>query len=189
MPPEHEARSRAFYDREQDEPRGRRRRAVADWGVSEDVFDRMPGPRFSRRGEEPRRREEAPRTRFVREDEPRAWVDDEAPEVDEWLDEAVYEDEPVSRTIVIEREPDMDAEVFEAADPEPLPQEYEPRGHVAPNGRRTFVIGGHPDRMPIQRTRPPRTAVERIGPRPDRIVGYAVAMGVLLILIAILTSS
>ena len=29
----------------------------------------------------------------------------------------------------------------------------------------------------------------RIGPRPDRIVGYAVAMGVLLILIAILTSS
>jgi hypothetical protein len=182
MPPEHEARSRAFYDHEQDEPGSRRRRAVADWGVSEDVFDRMPGPRFSRRGEEPRRREEAPRARFVREEDPRVQVEEE---VDAWLAD---EDEPVSRTIVIEREPDMDAEVFEA-DPEPLPQEYEPRGHVAENGRRTFVIGGHPDRMPIQRTRPPRTAVERIGPRPDRIVGYAVAMGVLLILIAILTSS
>ena len=182
MPPEHEARSRAFYDHEQDEPRGRRRNAVADWGVSEDVFDRMPGPRFSRRGEEPRRRQEAQRARFVREEDPRVQVEED---VDTWLAD---EDEPVSRTIVIEREPDMDAEVFEA-DPEPLPQEYEPRGHVAENGRRTFVIGGHPDRMPVQRTRPPRTAVERIGPRPDRIVGYAVAMGVLLILIAILTSS
>jgi hypothetical protein len=226
MPPEHEARSRAFYDHEQDEPHGRRRRAVADWGVSEDVFDRMPGPRFSRRGEEPRRREESPRGRFVRDDVPRgrdawaaeeprgrdAWAaedargvsprgddtrgvsprsDDEA-DVDQWLDEAVYPDEPTSRTIVIEREPELDAE-FEAEpvydDPEPLRAEYEPRGHVAPNGRRTVVIGGHPDRLPIQRTRPPRTAIERIGPRPDRIVGYAVAMGVLLILIAILTSS
>jgi hypothetical protein len=186
MPPEHEARSRAFYDHEQDEPHGRRRRAVADWGVSEDVFDRMPGPRFSRRGEEPR-------GRFVRE-EPR--IEDVAPaddHADRWLAEAVNEDVPVSRTIVIEREPELDAE-FEAEpepyeEPEPLPREYEPRGHVAPNGRRTVVIGGHPDRLPIPRTRPPRTAVERIGPRPDRIVGYAVAMGVLLILIAILTSS
>jgi hypothetical protein len=195
MPPEHEARSRAFYDHEQDEPRGRRRRAVADWGVSEDVFDRMPGPRFSRRGEEPRRREDAPRARFVRGEAPRVRIeaeprlDDEA-DIDAWLDEAVYEDEPTSRTIVIEREPEIDAEVFEEIEePEPLPQEYEPRGHVAPNGRRTIVIGGHPDRLPVQRTRPPRTAIERIGPRPDRIVGYAVAMGVLLILIAILTSS
>lgn len=187
MPPEHEARSRAFYDHEQDEPRGRRRHAVADWGVSEDVFDRMPGPRFSRRGEEPRRREEVPRARFVREQEPRL---DEEHDVDAWLDEAVYEGEPTSRTIVIEREPEIDAEIAEEPyKPEPLPKEYEPRGHIAPNGRRTVVIGGHPDRMPVQRTRPPRTAVERIGPRPDRIVGYAVAMGVLLILIAILTSS
>jgi hypothetical protein len=198
MPPEHEARSRAFYDHEQDEPRGRRRHAVADWGVSEDVFDRMPGPRFSRRGEEPRRREDAPRARFVRveDDQPRA--QDDPPEVDEWLDEAVYEDaQPVSRTIVIEREPALDAELEGepglaiARDDEEyaLRAEYEPRGHVAPNGRRTIVIGGRPDRLPVPRTRPPRTAVERIGPRPDRILGYAVAMGVLLILIAILTSS
>src|SRR5690242_10674590 len=63
MPPEHEAPVRALYDHEEDEPRGRRhKRAVADWGVSEDVFDRMPGPRFARRGEVGRLREE-PRTR------------------------------------------------------------------------------------------------------------------------------
>src|SRR3954452_460294 len=107
MPPEHEARSRAFYDHEQDEPRGRRRHAVADWGVSEDVFDRMPGPRFSRRGAEPRRREESPRARFVRDDEPR--------EANVWLGGAVSEEEPRSRTIVIEREPELDAEIL--ADP------------------------------------------------------------------------
>ena len=64
MPPEHEANTQAFYDHEQDEPRGRRRRAVADWGVSEDVFDRMPSRRFVRRGE-------APRERSRREDEVR----------------------------------------------------------------------------------------------------------------------
>jgi hypothetical protein len=230
MPPEHEGRSRAFYDHEQDDQRGRRRRAVADWGVSEDVFDRMPGPRFSRRGET-LRHEETPRARFVREEKPR--VDDES-DVDAWLDEAVYEDEPTSRTIVIEREPGIDAEIkaeplaetapgadapyadarhagapyadaryadspyadapyadapYADAPYADVPDDYAPRGHVAPNGRRTIVIGGHPDRLPVQRTRPPRTAVERIGPRPDRIVGYAVAMGVLLILIAILTSS
>src|SRR3954463_8319552 len=47
--PEHDARVRAFYDHEAEEPRtGRRRRAVADWGVGEDIFDRMPSRRFTR---------------------------------------------------------------------------------------------------------------------------------------------
>ena len=50
MPQEDQA-SRAFYDHELDEtPRtgGRRRRPAADWGVGEDLFDRMPSRRFSR---------------------------------------------------------------------------------------------------------------------------------------------
>src|SRR3954471_23529892 len=48
--PDHEAPVRAFYDHELEEPRpaGRRRRPVADWGVGEDVFDRMPSRRFAR---------------------------------------------------------------------------------------------------------------------------------------------
>jgi hypothetical protein len=153
MPPEHETRNRVFYDHEDDEPR-RRRRPVADWGVGEDVFDRMPSRRFVRRGEDPHR---APR------------------------------EEPVSRTIVIEREPEAER------GPEPEATSHEPReerppAQAASDGRRTIVIGGHPDRMPLPRNRPPRTAVDRIGPRPDRIVAYAVALGFLLILIAILTS-
>jgi hypothetical protein len=55
---EHEARSRAVYDHDNEEPRpaGRRRRQVADWGVGEEMFDHMPGRRFERRphGEIPR---------------------------------------------------------------------------------------------------------------------------------------
>jgi hypothetical protein len=46
-----EARSRAVYDHDNEEPRptGRRRRQVADWGVGEEIFDHMPGRRFERR--------------------------------------------------------------------------------------------------------------------------------------------
>jgi hypothetical protein len=49
--PEHEARGRAVYDHDNEEPRpaGRRRRQVADWGVGEELFDGMPGRRFERR--------------------------------------------------------------------------------------------------------------------------------------------
>jgi len=49
---EHEARNRALYDHDSEEPRpaGRRRRQVADWGVGEELFDGMPGRRFERRG-------------------------------------------------------------------------------------------------------------------------------------------
>src|SRR3954454_16849920 len=56
--PEREGRLPAFYDHETEEPRatGRRRRQVADSGVDEHVFDRMPSRRFGRRGELPARR-------------------------------------------------------------------------------------------------------------------------------------
>src|SRR4051794_30404992 len=48
MAPEHEARPRAaVYDHESEEPR-RRRRPAADWGVGEDIFDRMPSRRVNR---------------------------------------------------------------------------------------------------------------------------------------------
>jgi hypothetical protein len=58
-----------------------------------------------------------------------------------------------------------------------------------PPPRRTVVINGRPDRLPVARTsRPPRTALDRIGSSPDRIVAYAVALGFLLILIAVLTT-
>jgi hypothetical protein len=61
----------------------------------------------------------------------------------------------------------------------------------APTGRRTVVIAGRPDgmpRAPRDRRRPPRTVAERIGPRPERIVAWAFALGLLLILIAVATA-
>ena len=52
MAPESDARERAIYDHENVEPR-RPRRAAADWGVNEDIFDRMPSRfgRVERRGQ------------------------------------------------------------------------------------------------------------------------------------------
>ena len=49
--PDREARGRAVYDHDTEEPRpsGRRRRQVADWGVGEEMFDHLPGRRFERR--------------------------------------------------------------------------------------------------------------------------------------------
>ena len=58
-----------------------------------------------------------------------------------------------------------------------------------PRERRTVVISGHPGGLPMARpARPPKTAIERVGTRPDRIVAYAVALGFLLVLIAVLTT-
>jgi hypothetical protein len=81
--PEPEARGRAVYDHNDDEPRpaGRRRRQVADWGVGEELFDGMPGRRFERRGADhpiPRGgADDGRRTIVISEDDVR--VEDEAP--------------------------------------------------------------------------------------------------------------
>jgi len=275
MAPDHEDRpSAAFYDHESESPR-RRRRAAADWGVGEDIFDRMPSSRFGRvarrpehreivigRDESParattdawdpdswgedapgvRERNDAPRGRgqsargrervveswgadtwaedvrgerndvperavdswheddeadfaghMVITQEPRAgtrtqdapgvsrarvdsWMDD-APavtpaRVDSWMDEAPLVPGE-SRTIVLGND--------EPAAPQSAP--------AASQERRTVKISGHPDRLPVPRTqRPPRSAVDRIGASPDRIVAWAVALGFLLVLIAVLTT-
>ena len=67
MAHEQEARVRAFYDHEHDEPApGRRRRAAADWGVGEDMFDRMPTGRGTRADRRAEHREELDGPRFER---------------------------------------------------------------------------------------------------------------------------
>jgi hypothetical protein len=53
------------------------------------------------------------------------------------------------------------------------------------------VIAGRPDAEPRplpQRLRGPKTVAERVGPRPERIVAWAFALGLLLILIAVATA-
>jgi hypothetical protein len=170
--PEHEARVRAFYDHEAEEfGTGRRRRQVADWGVGDDVFDRLPSRRFSRAdGAHPRRS-----------------ADSTAPP----------ERAPVSAV-----EPTAEPAASKRAALAPPPRRAGrrradvPRGGV--EGRRTIVIGEPREEEPepprrarhvhSARRRPPRSAVERVGARPDRIVAYAVGLGLLLILIAILSA-
>jgi hypothetical protein len=73
------------------------------------------------------------------------------------------------------------------ADPSPL---------SAPSRRRTVEITGHPVGGPtlprlveIDRRRPARRAVERVGPRPDRIALWAVVLGFFLILVAVTSTS
>jgi len=232
--PENEAPIRALYDHEIDEPRatGRRRRQVADWGVGEDVFDRLPSRRFARaerRGEEhhraPRADEPSHRDELARTEAPRAAHRDElayteAPPADfarteapraarrdelsggeprrprrrpaaDWLEEVSPRPaaEPdAARTIVIGGA--VEDEIAPAGgDPALAFAEDEPADD-APRPRRTIVIGGHPDKLPAPRPRrPPRTALERVGASPDRLAAYAVGLGLLLILIAVLTTS
>jgi hypothetical protein len=60
-------------------------------------------------------------------------------------------------------------------------------------GRRTVKIGGRPAEFhgpPARaRQRPPRAMHERLGPRPDRVAMWAFALGILLILIAVITGN
>jgi len=68
---------------------------------------------------------------------------------------------------------------------------------VAIPGRRTIEIRGRtvpapavPPSLDLDRSRrAPRRAVERIGPRPDRLAMWALVMGLLLIAVAITTAS
>jgi hypothetical protein len=170
--PQHEVRGdRAVYDIETEDPRGARRRPVADWGVGEEIFDRMPSPRrrFGRGSEAPpSRRESHPRERRVEPAQEAAQAYEPAPRRD------VETYEPAPR-------PDTEREVR----PEPVAREAGTRARGGVEGRRTVVIRGQAS--VARRPRPSRTVGERVGPRPDRLAAYAVALGLLLIVITFLT--
>ena len=199
---DHHARSARddVYDHEHEEPRsGRRRRPVADWGVGEDAFEQMPRNRFSRAAEAPPRER-----RFAREDDERRLraVEDGEPEAPEAEPAGELPRGGVDdgrRTIRIGKDEDVPSEIAAiTADRDintdelavPLPE----KGAGVPD-RRTVKIGGHPEgsleaaRYQRDRSRRPRrTAHERVGHRPDRIAMWAFALGMLLILIAVLTA-
>jgi hypothetical protein len=227
---------------------------VADWGVDEHVFDRMPSRRFGRRGETPARRS-GDAERFVRRraeaeswddsagwEEPRrdkdpGWDDqfaardelvrsDDGASRDDFAgrretarrDDFAGWDEPSGRDDLAGRRETARRDDFAAWD-EPsggddlagsdddltaraagdgrrtivvggaVEGEIPPPDVETPRERRTVVIGGRPDGVPYVRPqRPSRTAAERVGARPDRFVAYAVALGFLLILIAVLST-
>jgi hypothetical protein len=199
--PEPENRATQFvYDRESEFPHdearsARRRRPVADWGGDE-LFTRMPRRRPAHSGSRTRR--------FARPE------DDVAPAVP-------LEELGPSEPAPAEAEPPR-ADFERQAEHEPPTEEREPRrsaaaervaersGYPAPAsrpsaggvpGRRTVVIGrtGRPESphadapfTSVSRRRPPRTVAERLGGQPERIVSWAFALGLILILIAIATA-
>ena len=196
---DHHARSARddVYDHEHEEPRsgGRRRRPVADWGVAEDAFEQMPRNRFSRTAEAPARER-----RFAREDAERRPGRD-----GEGLEDTAAENPPRGgaedgrRTIRIDKPEDVPSEIAAITADRDLdgveaPEPLRPLEPAVPE-RRTVKIGGRPEgsleaaRYQRDRARrPPRTAHERIGARPDRLAMWAVALGLLLIVIAVLTA-
>jgi hypothetical protein len=211
---DHHARSARddVYDHEHEEPRsGRRRRPVADWGVGDDAFETMPRNRFSRTAEAPPRerrfareepregdarppREDGERELRAVEDEPQA----EAPEREEDVPRGRVDDG--RRTIRIGKDEDVPSEIAAItadrdinAEEVDVPVPDMPQGGVPE--RRTVKIGGHPEgsleaaRYQRDRARRPRrTASERVAHRPDRIAMWAFALGLLLIVIAVLTA-
>ncbi len=214
--PEREARARAVYDHDNEEPRpsGRRRRQVADWGVGEELFDGMPGRRFDRRPHRELPREDIPRgdaadgrrtivietgndelpLESLEPAEEEFASRDEALRARDVNDELWAGDEPFA-----EREPEplaeepVDEARFDDAYDAPLDAPTDEIVRGTQEGRRTVKIGGRPAEFygpPARaRQRPPRTVHERLGPRPERIAAWAFALGLLLILIAIVTAN
>jgi hypothetical protein len=79
---------------------------------------------------------------------------------------------------------------------EPQRDDDAPRALSAPSRRRTVEITGRtvgapslPRLVQIDRRRPARRPVERVGPRPDRLALWAVVLGFFLILVAVTSTS
>src|SRR5688572_18172656 len=193
-PPRVDDFASALFDQQSEEHR------IADWGGDE-LFTRMPRPP---------RVDDAPAPRF----RPSLTVVDQPVERRraqpgaEWTGESDRRRGP--RTAVEaahERAERLGIEIIDADEPEveghaPAPDtthRAEPLhvgdGWDRSGDRPTKVITGRPDdaprplpMTPAERRRAPRSPAEFIGPRPERIMAWAFALGLLLILIAITTA-
>lgn len=164
--PEHLTREqRVLYDHEHDA--GPRRRQADDWGIDES-FPRVRGRRFSRaQGATPTRSRLHP--------------------VEDWGGEAAFDAAPEHEA--------PEPELTEPAAPEPAGADPGPL-LVESDERRTIRINGRPDELSeiapfvssAARHRPPRTVSERLAGDPTQIIALAFALGMLLILIAVVTS-
>jgi hypothetical protein len=170
-----------LYDHERDAPI--RRRTADDWGIDES-FPRVRGRRFTRHDGPVRdaRASEGPsrsRRRPVED-----WGADEA--FDGAANLEAEPEAPAALTETPTGEETIVAEVVDAPEPE----------EVVSDGRRTIRINGRPGEVSeiapftsaARRRRPPLTVEERLAGDPTRIIAWAFLLGLLLILIAVLTS-
>jgi hypothetical protein len=167
--PEHTTREqRVLYDHET--PEGTRRRVADDWGIDES-FPRVRGRRFARTHEGPPRARRRP--------------------VEDWGADEAFEPQ-------VERDPEdlVAAAETARAQTEEFVSVDAPEPEVVHEGRRTIRINGRPGEVSeiapftstARRRRPPRTVEERLAGDPTQIIAWAFALGLILILIAILTS-
>ena len=167
--PEHMTReNRVLYDHES--PETPRRRPADDWGIDES-FPRVRGRRFARTHEGQPRSRRRP--------------------VEDWGADEAFEPS-------VERDPEDLVAAAESAraQTEEFVSVDAPEPEVVHEGRRTIRINGRPGEVSeiapftsaARRRRPPRTVEERLAGDPTRIIAWAFALGILLILIAILTS-
>ena len=79
-----------------------------------------------------------------------------------------------------------------AASPEELMDARYERVRRQEHERRTVQITGRPVSslrlVEVERRRPPRTPIERLGPRPDRIAMWAVLLGIFCCIVALTTA-
>ena len=161
MPERMTSDERGLYDHESPDAPGRP--PADDWGIDES-FPRVRGRRFARAHEGPPRSRRRP--------------------VEDWGVDRAFE--PAAQPEP-EPAPEPDAEVVAIDAPEP---------EVVTEGRRTIRINGRPGEVSeiapftstARRRRPPLTVEERLAGDPTRIIAWAVGLGMLLILIAILTA-
>jgi hypothetical protein len=160
-----------LYDHERDAPI--RRRTADDWGIDES-FPRVRGGRFARHDGRASEGPSRSRRRPVED-----WGADDA------FDGASRDPEP-ALTEIPAAEESIVAEVVDAPEPE----------QVVSDGRRTIRINGRPGELSeiapftsaARRRRPPLTVEERLAGNPTRVIAWAFLLGLLLILIAVLTS-
>ena len=173
--PEHATRDQeGLYDHESDAPR---RRPADDWGIDES-FPRVRGRRFARdarASEGPARSRRRP--------------------VEDWGADDAFDGASAARaqppseprsTEAPTAEESIVAEIVDTPEPE----------EVVSDGRRTIRINGRPGELSeiapftsaARRRRPPLTVEERLAGDPTRIIAWAFLLGLLLILIAVLTS-
>ena len=180
--PENARRSDAgLFDQFEDEHR------IADWG-GDDLFTRMPRPRPVDDAPAPRFRPSLaaadpapPPRRALTLVEPAEDPPAGEPQASRTGEEAMRERAERLGIALVEPSHRFD-ESGSLIDPEPA-------------GRPTKVITGRPGESPrplpvvrTERRRPPRTPAEWVGARPERIMAWAFALGLLLILIAITTA-
>ena len=185
----------ALFDQQSEEHR------IADWG-GDDLFTRMPRPRSRRRqaraavpplADRPRPARGAPphraRRRVDRRERP-------APSPPRTPVEAAHERaERLGIEVVDADEPEVEGHLLlpdatDRAEPMHVGDGWDRSGE-----RPTKVITGRPGdaprplpMTPAERRRARRTPAEFVGPRPERIMAWAFALGLLLILIAITTA-